>query len=82
VSGEKTVRKNVNFPSGIIERISLLSGELNTNFSSFIRDATEERIEKIEQERLEIELAEGYKANAKLDKETCDDFKFVDSENI
>ena len=32
--------------------------------------------------KLEKELMEGYKANAKLDLKICDDFKYVDSENI
>ncbi|GAI25335.1 unnamed protein product, partial [marine sediment metagenome] len=37
---------------------------------------------KIEQEKLEMELAEGYKAKAKLNLKICEDFKFVDGENI
>ncbi len=69
MNGEKTVRKNINFPFEIITRIGSLSRELNTNFSSFVREATEERVEKIEQARLEIELAEGYKAMAEEHKQ-------------
>jgi len=69
MNGEKTVRKNVNFPFEIIARIGSLSEELNTNFSSFVREATKERIEKIEQERLEIKLAEGYTAMAEEHKQ-------------
>lgn len=82
VDGLKTVRKNINFPFELIAKISILSKELNTDFSKFVREATEERLERIEKEILEKELAEGYKANAKLDLETCEDFKHVDSENI
>jgi len=69
MNGGKTIRKNVNFPFEIIARIDSLSRELNTNFSSFVREATEERVEKIEQERLEVELAEGYRAMAEEHKQ-------------
>ena len=50
--------------------------------SDFIRTALDEHIKRIHQQRLEEELAEGYSANAKLDKETCADFKFIDGESI
>jgi len=35
---------------------------------------------KLEQERIERELIEGYKAKAKLNLKICEDFKFVDGE--
>jgi len=50
--------------------------------SDFIRKAIEERIEKAKKEQLEKELEEGYKAKAKLNLKICEDFKYVDEENI
>ncbi len=82
MDGLKSIRKNVFFPPNIITRIDEISEESNTNFSKFVREATEERLERIEQEKLEMELAEGYKAMAKLNLQICEDFKFVDGENI
>jgi len=81
-NASNTVRKNVIFPRELIAKIDKISKELNTDFSKFVREATEKQINKIEQERLEQELAEGYRAKAKLNLETCEDFKFVDGENI
>ncbi len=82
MDGLKTIRKSVFFQPTIIARIRDISEELNTNFSEFVREATEERLERIEQERLEMELAEGYRVKAKLNLKICEDFKFVDGENI
>lgn len=36
---------------------------------------------KINRERIEKEMAEGYKALAKLNRKICDDFKYIDQEN-
>jgi len=47
-----------------------------------VRDAIDEKLKRIEKERIEKELKEGYQANAKLDRATCEEFKFVDGENI
>jgi metal-responsive CopG/Arc/MetJ family transcriptional regulator len=82
MEGLKTKRKNINFPINLINKINSICDSLNTNFSEFVRKATEERLVKIEQERIERELIEGYKAKAKLNLEMCEDFKFVDGENI
>ncbi len=78
MDGLKAIKKNIYFPPNIITKIS----EISNNFSKFVRDATEERIERIEQEKLEMELAEGYRVKAKLNLKICEDFKFVDGENI
>jgi len=76
----KPIRKQIIFNSEIAEKIEKYSTSLNEDFSKFIREASRERIERIEKERLEKELAEGYAANADLDLKTCDDFKHVDGE--
>ena len=54
----------------------------DTDFSKFIRDAAREKVEKIEQQKLEEILKEGYKAKAELNKKICKDFKYVNGENI
>ena len=81
MSDQKTERKNVYFPGDLIYRIKKVSEDLNTDFSKFVREAAEERLQKIEKDTLEKKLAVGYKAKAKLNKKICEDFKYVDGEN-
>jgi len=76
----KTVRKNINFPVDLIKRISEVKED--TDFSNFVRDAAREKAEKIERQKLEENLKQGYKAKAELNKKICGDFKYVDGENI
>jgi len=78
----KTIRKNIIFPIDLISRFETESKKLGIDFSNFVRDAINEKLKKIEKERLEKELEEGYLANADLDRATCEEFKFVDGENI
>ncbi|MBU1186391.1 MAG: hypothetical protein KJ908_05830 [Acidobacteria bacterium] len=77
-----SIRKQIIFSPDLVERINSMRKILKVDFSRFVRDAAEERIERIERERLDAELAEGYAANAELDQITCDDFKHIDGENI
>jgi len=77
-----TIRKNIIFPIDIISRFEEENKKLNIDFSSFVRDAINEKLKKMEKLRLEKELEAGYLANAELDRETCKDFKFIDTENI
>ena len=77
-----TVRKNIIFPIDIISRFEEENKKLNIDFSNFVRDAINEKLKKMEKLRLEKELEAGYLANADLDRATCKDFKFVDTENI
>jgi hypothetical protein len=77
-----TIRKNIIFPIDIISRFEEENKKLNIDFSSFVRDAINEKLKRMEKLRLEKELEAGYLANAELDRETCKDFKFIDAENI
>ena len=77
-----TIRKNIIFPIDIISRFEEENKKLNIDFSSFVRDAINEKLKRMEKLRLEKELEAGYLANADLDRETCKDFKFIDAENI
>jgi hypothetical protein len=77
-----TIRKNIIFPVDLISRFEKEKKKSGIDFSHFVRDAIDEKLKRIEKERLEKELKEGYQANAELDRATCEEFKFVDGENI
>ena len=77
-----TIRKNIIFPIDLISRFEIENKKLGIDFSNFVRDAINEKLKRLEKERLEKELADGYLANADLDRATCEEFKFVDGENI
>lgn len=78
----KTIRKNIIFLEDLILRFNAVNGELGTDFSTFVRESMEEKIKQLEKLKLQKELAEGYAANVGLDRTTCDDFRFVDGEDI
>jgi len=77
-----SIRKNIIFPIELISRFEKENQKLGVDFSSFVRDAIDEKLKRIEKEKLANELKKGYLANADLDRATCEDFKFVDIENI
>jgi len=77
-----TIRKNIIFPTDLISRFENENRKLGVDFSNFVREAIDEKLKRIEKERLDKELEQGYLANADLDRATCEEFKFVDSENI
>lgn len=82
MQANNTVRKNIIFPMDLISRFEKEKRKSGVDFSHFVRDAIDEKLKRIENERLEKELKEGYQANAELDRATCEEFKFVDGENI
>ncbi len=82
MSGINMIRKNICFPHNLLEETKKLSKEMNINFSYFVREATKEYIEKVKMEILKKELIKQCKDTAKLNLEICDDFKYVDGENI
>jgi len=75
-------RININFSDNLLYEIKRTSKELNMNLSEFVREATEVYSSKIKEEKLKKELAEGYKAKAKLNLKICEDFKYTDGENV
>jgi metal-responsive CopG/Arc/MetJ family transcriptional regulator len=72
----------VEFPSDLLERAERAASELATNRSRLIRLAVEQFLQGLQRRELERELAEGYRANAALDREICQEFAYVDAENI
>lgn len=82
MSGTIMIRKNICFSNDIIEEATKITKELNINFSDIVREATKEYLNKIKKERLKEELIDQCKETAKLNLEICDEFKYVDGENI
>ena len=78
----RLVRKNINFPVNLLDRVSELTQKLNIDFSHFVREATEEYVNNFERAQLQKELEEGYKAKAEADLRVNEEFKYVDGENI
>lgn len=80
----KSDQKRMNFmmSKNQLDEMAHLITSLNMTQSDFIREALKKHIESLKKQRLEQELAEGYKAKAKLNLKICKDFKYVDGENI
>ncbi len=72
----------VEFPSKLLERIDQAAAGLATNRSRLIRLAVEQFLANMQRRELERELAEGYRANAALDRKICEEFAYVDAENV
>ena len=76
------IRKNVCFPNHLLSEAQKITDKLDTNFSSFVRKAMEEYIEKVKMQLLKEELIAQSKDTATLNKKICEDFKYADGENI
>jgi len=75
------IRKNVCFPHHLLSEAQEITDKTDTNFSSFVRKAMEEYIEKVKMQLLKEELIAQSKDTATLNKEICEDFKYADGEN-
>jgi len=75
-------RINLDLSSCQYEEMSRLMAEKGMNLSQFIREAVDEYIAKIEREKLEKQLKQGYLAKAELNIEICQEFEPIDGENI
>jgi len=80
--GDSISKINICFPTELKEEVKKISKERNTNFSYFVRMATQEYLDRINKEKLEKELIDQCKETAKLNLEICDEFKYVDGESI
>jgi len=74
-------RINLDLTSIQYEEMSRLRAEKGMKLSQFIREAVDEFITKIEQEKLEEQLKQAYLAKAKLNIKTCQEFEPIDGEN-
>lgn len=80
--GANLVKTNICLPIKLKEEVKEVSKELNVNFSHFVREATKEYLNKIKREILEKKLIEQCKDTAKLNLQVCDEFKYIDGENL
>jgi len=80
--GASISKINICFPTELKEEVKKISKERNTNFSYFVRMATQEYLNRINKEKLEKELIDQCKETAKLNLEICDEFKYVDGASI
>jgi len=76
------IRVNILLPDKLKEEVKKISKKQNTNFSYFVREATKEHLNRVKKEILKKELIEQCKETAKLNLEVCDEFKYVDGENL
>lgn len=79
--GASISKINICFPTELKEEVKKISKERNTNFSYFVRMATQEYLNRINKEKLEKELIDQCKETAKLNLEICDEFKYIDGES-
>lgn len=72
----------VEFPEQLLERAERATHELSISRSQLIRQAVEQFIETSDRAKLEKELADGYTANAGLDRTIAEEFAPVDYETF
>jgi len=75
-------RINLDLPSIQYEEMSKLMAEKGMKLSHLIREAVDDYIAKIQREKIEEELKQGYLAKSKLNIETCREFEPLDGENV
>ncbi|SRR5712691_561496 len=84
IMGSATATKKVivEFPEDLLRRAEQVASELSTNRSELIRSAVEAYLKARDEAELGKELAEGYRANADLDRQIAQEFAHLDAENI
>ena len=71
----------VEFPEDLLKQAESVASELSTDRSKLIRSAVETFLEERAKNKLEEELAEGYRNFAALDLAIAKEFEYVDSED-
>ncbi len=74
-------RINLDLSSLQYKEMAKLMAEKGMKLSQFIREAVDDYIAKIEREKVEEQLKQGYLAKAKLNIKTCQEFEPIDGEN-
>jgi len=72
----------VEFPENLLKRADEAARKMEKNRSELIRTAVEKLLEEMETKQFELELAAGYKANARLSAEIAEEFVHVDREGF
>jgi len=68
------------FPADLFREAERAAQELSMNRSSFIRTAVESFLHNREKEKLEKAIAESFLANAELDRQLVDEFRYTDAD--
>ena len=79
---KQTAKITLNFPQELLSKVDSTATELKVTRTDLIRSVLEEYIRSLVERKLKRQLIEGYKANAGLLRETSEEFKFVDGENV
>jgi metal-responsive CopG/Arc/MetJ family transcriptional regulator len=72
----------VDFPEALYQETQRAVAELSIKRSVLIRDAVRQYLRRFQRQKLARELAEGYSANAELNQQISDEFKYVDAGNV
>jgi metal-responsive CopG/Arc/MetJ family transcriptional regulator len=72
----------VEFPENLLKRADEAARRLEKNRSELIRTAVEQLLEGMETKRLELELAAGYAANARMNLDLAAEFAHIDQEGF
>ena len=72
----------VEFPDALYLETQRAIQELSMKRSVFIREAVREHLHRLARRKLERELAEGYRANAALNRQISEEFIHVDADNL
>lgn len=75
------IKVNILLPDKLKEEAKRISKEQNTNFSYYVPEAIK-TLTRLKKEILERKLIEQCKETAKLNLEACEEFKYVDGENL
>ncbi len=73
-----TIRMNITLPKEIVQALDELTGPRKR--SRFISEAIRQRIEQLQNEKLEKILEEGYRANKKESQALASEFEAIDLE--
>ena len=78
---QAAVKKVVtDFPLPLFRETERVARELSMNRSSFIRSAVETFLRNRAKEKLEAAIAESFLANAELDRQLVDEFRYADAD--
>ena len=72
----------VEFPPELLFQADEAASETNSTRSQLIREAVRQFSEQLKRTRFEAQLAEGYRANAELDRDLNHEFRFVDAAGL
>jgi metal-responsive CopG/Arc/MetJ family transcriptional regulator len=72
----------VEFPHALYLETQKAVQELSMKRSAFIREAVREYLHRLARRKLARELAEGYRANAALNRQISEEFIHVDADNL